>query len=82
MAARGHWGIENGLHWQLDISFREDNSQVKADQGAINLHTIRKQALQLLARHPDKMSVKRKRKKIARNNEFLTEVLKPLFLVK
>ena len=82
LAARGHWGIENGLHWQLDISFREDNSQVKADQGAINLHTIRKQALQLLARHPDKMSVKRKRKKIARNNEFLTEVLKPLFLVK
>lgn len=80
-AAGGHWGIENGLHWQLDISFQEDNSQVKADQGAINLHTIRKQALQLLARHPDKMSIKRKRKKMARSNYFLAEVLKPLFLV-
>ncbi|MFP4341328.1 MAG: ISAs1 family transposase [Cyclobacteriaceae bacterium] len=72
-ASRGHWGIENSLHWQLDITFREDASQVRKDQGAINLHTIRKQALQLLARHPGKMSDKRKRIKVARCIDFFLQ---------
>jgi len=39
---RGHWGIENGLHWQLDITFKEDNSQIKLDNGVLNLNFVRK----------------------------------------
>ena len=36
-AARGHWGIQNGLHWVLDIAFREDESRVRKDHGPESL---------------------------------------------
>ena len=47
-AARNHWGIENGLHWCLDIAFREDESRIRDRQAANNLAVMRHIALNLL----------------------------------
>jgi predicted transposase YbfD/YdcC len=49
-AVRGHWGIENGLHWVLDMSFREDESRVRKDHAPANLGLLRRLALSLLKR--------------------------------
>ncbi|QHT67070.1 ISAs1 family transposase [Rhodocytophaga rosea] len=73
---RGHWAIENGLHWQLDVTFREDEAKVRKDKGPINLHLIRKWSLHLLKKEPSCVSVKRKRKKANRDTNFLLAILK------
>jgi len=72
---RGHWSIENNLHWQLDVSFDEDNNRVTKRHGAENLSLLRKLALTLLKRHPDKRSIACKRLAAAFNPNFLEEVL-------
>lgn len=64
---RKHWSIENQLHWHLDVTFGEDKSAIKRENAIVNLHIIRKWALFLLNKNPDKISLKRKRKKIARD---------------
>jgi predicted transposase YbfD/YdcC len=74
-ALRDHWKIENNQHWQLDISFREDESRVENRHGAANLALLRKMALSLLKRQPRKDSIARKRKYAAMNTEFLAETL-------
>ena len=74
-ALRSHWGIENGLHWQLDVSFREDASRIENRHGAANLALLRKLALSLLKQHPHKDSIARKRKRAALSPEFLAETL-------
>jgi predicted transposase YbfD/YdcC len=74
-ALRSHWGIENQLHWQLDVSFHEDASRVENRHGAANFALLRKLALGLLKRHPRKDSMARKRKTAALDSEFLAEVL-------
>lgn len=79
---RGHWGIENGLHWQLDFTFKEDDSKVRKDNAPANLHTIRKWALFLLHKVEPKLSLKRKRKRANRNNQFLIQILKTANLVR
>jgi predicted transposase YbfD/YdcC len=79
---RGHWGIENGLHWQLDFTFREDDSRVRKDNAPANLHLIRKWALFLLHQVEPKLSLKRKRKKISRDDQFLITILKTANLVR
>jgi predicted transposase YbfD/YdcC len=74
-ALRGHWGIENNLHWQLDVSFAEDANQM-ADRNAVqNLAVLRRQALALLKRHPAKLSIAKKRYKATLNESFLEQVL-------
>lgn len=72
---RNHWHIENKLHWHLDVTFKEDNSRVKSDGAAINLHQIRKWVLHLLKNDTTKTSIKRKRKKAHRDNDYLKKVL-------
>jgi predicted transposase YbfD/YdcC len=72
---RGHWGIENHLHWQLDISFGEDASRIHERNGAANFALLRKMALSLLRRHPRKDSIARKRKLAALDSAFHAEVL-------
>ena len=47
-AVRGHWAVENGLHWTLDVTFREDESRVRKDHAPRNFSLIRKLALNLL----------------------------------
>jgi predicted transposase YbfD/YdcC len=49
-AARGHWGIENKVHWVLDVQMREDQSRARAGYAAENLATLRRLALNLLNR--------------------------------
>jgi predicted transposase YbfD/YdcC len=49
---RSHWGIENSLHWVLDVTFGEDKSRVRSRNGAANLTALRKLALALLSRAP------------------------------
>jgi len=74
-ALRGHWGIENNLHWQLDVSFHEDGSRIENRHGAANFALFRKLALALLKQHPRKDSIARKRKAAALDPEFLAETL-------
>lgn len=73
---RKHWGIENNLHWHLDISFREDASRIRKENGPQNLSAIRKMALFMFGKDNDKISLKRKRKKAARNNQYLLQLFK------
>jgi predicted transposase YbfD/YdcC len=74
-ALRGHWGIENHLHWQLDVSFHEDASRIANRHGAANFALLRKLALALLKRHPRRDSIARKRKAAALDTDFLAEIL-------
>jgi predicted transposase YbfD/YdcC len=72
---RGHWGIENNLHWQLDVTFREDDNRVQRRHGAENLALIRRVALGLLKRHPSEISMRRKRYAATLDTGFLEEIL-------
>lgn len=74
-ALRRHWGIENNLHWQLDVTFREDGSRIQARHGAENFDVMRKLALVLLQRHPGKESIACKRLHAALDISFLEEVI-------
>ena len=59
---RGHWRIENNLHWQLDISLGEDHSRIQGRHAAANMALMRKLALSLLKQNPATDSIARKRK--------------------
>jgi predicted transposase YbfD/YdcC len=74
-ALRNHWGIENQLHWQLDVSFDEDKNRVSRRHGAENLALLRRLALSLLKQHPNKRSLKCKRLLAAFDLAFLEEVI-------
>ena len=74
-AVRGHWGIENSLHWQLDIVFGEDGNRVQRRNGAENLSQLRRMALGLLKRHAAAESIKCKRLSAALDADFLEEIL-------
>lgn len=72
---RGHWSIENNLHWQLDISFSEDDSRLRDRNGAENFALLRKMALGLLKENPVKLSIAKKRKKAVLDTAFLAETV-------
>ena len=72
---RNHWGIENNLHWQLDVTFAEDDNRVTKRNGAENLALLRKLALMMLKRHPSKQSLACKQWNAALNPQFLEQVL-------
>jgi predicted transposase YbfD/YdcC len=74
-ALRNHWGIENNLHWQLDVTFAEDANRFTKRNGVQNLALLRKLALMMLKRHPSKQSLACKQWNAALNPEFLEEVL-------
>lgn len=74
-AQRGHWGIENRLHWILDMIFHEDQSRLHKGHGAENFSRLRRIALNLLKAHPQKASLKGKRKLAGWDHQFLIEVL-------
>lgn len=58
MLARGHWSIENLLHWHLDVNFMEDAARARKGFAAHNLSLIRKMALQIVRNYNDKKSIK------------------------
>jgi predicted transposase YbfD/YdcC len=75
-AVRGHWGIENNLHWQLDVSFREDECRVRIDHAPANLSVIRRFALGLLKRETScRRGIETKRLKCAASNEYREKAL-------
>ena len=74
-AVRGHWGIENSLHWVLDVTFDEDQSRTRERFAASNLSWLRRFAISLLKRHPSKHSIKGKSQIAGWSNEFLMQVL-------
>jgi predicted transposase YbfD/YdcC len=72
---RGHWGIENGLHWCLDVSFREDESRTVSGHAAANLGMLRRVALSLLKRAGTKGSIRTRRMKAGWDDDYLIQVL-------
>jgi predicted transposase YbfD/YdcC len=84
---RGHWGIENSLHWVMDVTFREDDSRIRERTLADNISWIRRFAITLYKQHPSKKSMARQRKMAAWNLAFLMELIlgnqeEPIFQVK
>ena len=78
-AVRRHWSIENGLHWVLDIAFREDESRIRKDNGPQNFAILRHIALNLLKQETTaKCGIKAKRLKAAWSESYLGKVLNGL----
>jgi predicted transposase YbfD/YdcC len=76
-AVRGHWAVENELHWCLDIGFREDECQIREAQSAENLAAIRHIGLNLLKQEKScRLGIKSKRKKAGWDESYLLKVLK------
>jgi predicted transposase YbfD/YdcC len=73
---RGHWDIENGLHWVLDVVFREDRSKIRQGHAGANLAMIRRVAASLLSRAPGRGSGVTKRLKAGWDDRYLLQVLK------
>jgi predicted transposase YbfD/YdcC len=75
-AIRGHWGIENSLHWVLDVVFREDESRHHAGHSGENLALLRRLAISLLKQEESsKDSLKTRRLRCGWDNEYLAKVL-------
>lgn len=72
---RGHWAIENSLHWVLDMNFREDECRVRTDHAPANLATIRHMACNLLRNVPGKDSMRLRRKTAGWDDDFLARVV-------
>ena len=76
-ATRNHWGIENKLHWVLDVIFKEDQSRVRTGHSDQNFCILRHLALNLIKQNKSKGSIKTKRLKSGWDENFLVEVLTP-----
>lgn len=73
---RGHWSIENQLHWMLDVVFREDDTKAKKNNSPLNLNVLRKIALAVLRKiSVGRLSVRKKMMKAARDPNFLAQLL-------
>lgn len=74
-AARAHWGVENSLHWVLDVTFKEDDSRIRTGYAPENFNIVRQLAINLLKKEPSKMSLKKKRFEAALNDQFREKVM-------
>ena len=75
-AVRGHWGVENGLHWVLDVAFREDESRSRVGHAAANLSVVRRLATTLLEAEPfGKGGVQTRRMRAAWDSNYRERVL-------
>ncbi len=72
---RGHWGIENRLHWVLDVTFKEDQSRLRKGHGARNMAVVRHFAINLVRAAKDKKSIKLRRKVAGWNVDYLASIL-------
>jgi predicted transposase YbfD/YdcC len=74
-AVRGHWAIENQMHWMLDVAFREDESRIRAEHAATNMAIIRRVALNLLKTDTSvKLGIANKRLKAAWDDRYLLKI--------
>ena len=74
-SVRNHWGIENGLHWVMDVVFGEDRSRIRERHAAENMSFLRRFVTTLLKRDTSKSSLKQKRKEAAWDTTFLEKLL-------
>ena len=74
-AVGSHWGIENELHWRLDVVFREDGNRIRKGNAPAIMTAIRHVCLNLFQQEASKISVKRKRHKAAWDDAFRAKVL-------
>lgn len=74
-AVRGHWGIENLLHWHLDVTFKEDASRARSGFAPQNLNILRKMALHQIRNMKDRLSLKKRRFRASMNLEYLEKVI-------
>jgi len=74
-AVRGHWGIENRLHWVLDVLFKDDLSRLRTGHGARNMAVVRHFALNLIRAATDRKSLKTRRKMAAWSDDYLASLL-------
>jgi len=72
---RKHWGVENGMHWSLDVVFNEDQSRKQHQNSAQNYGLLLRIALSLIKNHPAKISMNRKKLKCALSDKFREEVI-------
>jgi len=73
--ARSHWGVENSLHWCLDVVMNEDGARNRMDNGPQNLAVLRHMALNIMRKDPNKASLRGKFKIAAWNNDYLVRLL-------
>jgi len=73
--ARAHWGVENGLHWVLDVTMNEDGARNRKDNGPQNIALLRRLALNLAKLEGSKGSMKGTLKRAGWNDAFLTKLL-------
>lgn len=73
--ARAHWGIENGLHWVLDVTMNKDRKRNWKDHGPENISLLRRLALNLAKLEGSKGSIKGKLKQAGWNDDFLARLL-------
>lgn len=76
-AVRGHWRIENSLHWVLDVTFKDDLSRLRKGHGAKNMAVVRHFALNLVRGANDKHSLKTRRKKAGWSDDYLESLINP-----
>ncbi|MBV8265730.1 MAG: ISAs1 family transposase, partial [Planctomycetaceae bacterium] len=74
-AVRGHWGVENGCHWILDVTYREDESRIREEALQENFAWLNRFTLSLLKQHPDRTSIAMKRRSCGWNDDYLMQVL-------
>lgn len=74
-AVRGHWGIENRLHWVLDVVFSDDMARLRTGHGAKNMAVVRHFAINLVRQANDKKSIKLRRKLAGWNELYLASIL-------
>lgn len=74
-AVRRHWGVENGLHWVMDMVFRDDESRIRSENAPANFTTIKHMASNLLRRGKGKHSMRASRHVAAWNEDFLYSLL-------
>ena len=74
-AVRAHWGIENRLHWRLDVVMREDDCRIRKDNSPAILAMLRHMSLNLFEKTPSKLSLKQKRFKAALSDDFRQQVV-------
>jgi predicted transposase YbfD/YdcC len=71
LLVRGHWGIENNLHWPLDVIFDEDDARSRKNYAPENWAALRKIARNILEAHPDDVSIRRKMKRASWSKDAL-----------
>ncbi|MFL5334676.1 MAG: ISAs1 family transposase [Geminicoccaceae bacterium] len=75
-AVRGHWGIENRLHWVLDVVFKDDLARLRTGHGPANMAVVRHMAVNLLHQAKPTLSLKNRRKRAGWNNAYLESLIR------